>query len=156
MQVVVRLLLSSGCVLACVCVCVYISLCGWSASDADGLWRGPTEPVTWRWSWLTSGKYSTVGANEKPDAVQMYMRSCEIYANGSVVADPQVVFIGDETRAHKKLDSVEMYGRSREIYEKECMKAGTKNNPVVNVGELDQLLAISFPVESPRPNDTAL
>ena len=61
----------------------------------------------------------------------MYPRSCEIYINGSVVADPQVV--GDATRAHKKLDPVEMYWRSRNIYEHECILADTKNTPVVDV-----------------------
>ena len=59
--------------------------------------------------------------NEKPDPVRMYLRSCGIYANGSVAANPPVVFIGDETRAHKKLDPVQMYWQSREIYENECM-----------------------------------
>ena len=48
----------------------------------------------------------------------MYLRSYEIYANKSVVADPQVASIEDETRAYKKLDPVEMYRQSREIYGK--------------------------------------
>ena len=47
----------------------------------------------------------------------MYLRSCEIYANETAVADPQVGSIRDETRFNKKLHSVEMYWRSREIYE---------------------------------------
>ena len=58
----------------------------------------------------------TVSVNETPDPVHVYLRSCDIYANGSVVASTQV---GNETRAHKKLDPVEMYWRSREIYENE-------------------------------------
>ena len=39
---------------------------------------------------------TTFSVNEKPVPVKIYLRSCEIYANGSVVADPQVVSIGDE------------------------------------------------------------
>ena len=65
--------------------------------------------------------------NGKPDAVHLYLRRCEIYARGWVVADPHVVLIGDETRARQKLDPVEMYWRSREIYESECMETDTKS-----------------------------
>ena len=70
---------------------------------------------------------TTVSVNEKPYPVQMYMRSCENYANWSVVA------------AHKKLYPVEMYWRSREIYENECMEADTKNTHVVEVSVEDPL-----------------
>ena len=80
----------------------------------------------------------TVSVNEKSDPVR-YLRSCEIYVNGSDVANPQVVSTGDETRAHKKLDPVEMYWRSREIYESECIGADMKNTPVVDVSVEDPL-----------------
>ena len=63
----------------------------------------------------------------------MYLRSCEIYANGSDVAGPQVVSIGDETRAHKMVNPFEMYWRSSEIYESECISADAKNTAVVYV-----------------------
>ena len=77
---------------------------------------------------------STVCVNDKPDPIQMYMRSCKIYANGSVVADSQVISIRDKTRAHKKFDPVEMYWRSRKIYGRECTADDAKNAPVVLVG----------------------
>ena len=52
---------------------------------------------------------STVCVDERLDPVQMYLRSSEIYANETAVADPQVCSIGDETRSNKKFDPVEMY-----------------------------------------------
>ena len=67
------------------------------------------------------------------------LRSCEIYANESDVADQQVVSIGDETRAHKKLQPVKMYWRSREIFEIECMEADTRNTLIVDVSDEDPL-----------------
>ena len=69
----------------------------------------------------------------------MYLRSCEIYANGSVVADPQVGFIGDETWSHKKVDTIVMYWRSREIYKSECIAADARSTPVVDVSVEDTL-----------------
>ena len=59
---------------------------------------------------------ATVRVDERLDPVQMYLRSCEIYANETALADPQVDSIGDEARSNKKLDPVEMYWRSHEIY----------------------------------------
>ena len=70
--------------------------------------------------------------DEGLDPVQMCLRSCEIYANETAVADPQVGAIGDETRSSKKLDPVEMYWRSREIYENEFIAADTEDTPVVD------------------------
>ena len=71
--------------------------------------------------------------------MQMYLRSCEIHANESAVADPQVVSIRDETKAYKKFDPVELYWRSREIYDSACMEADTKNTLVVDVSVEDPL-----------------
>ena len=62
----------------------------------------------------------------------MYLRSCEIYANETAVADSQVGSIGDKTRSNKKLEPVEMYWRSREIYENESIAADTGDTPVVD------------------------
>ena len=81
----------------------------------------------------------TASVNKKLNPVQMYLRSCEIYAKESVVAHAQIASIGDETRANKKLNPVEMYWRSREIYKNECIAADTKNTPVVDVSVEDQL-----------------
>ena len=74
----------------------------------------------------------TVFVDERLDSVQMYLRSYEIYANETTVANPQVGTIGDETRSNKKLDPVEMYWRSREIYENESIAADTEDTPVVD------------------------
>ena len=47
------------------------------------------------------GSTPTVSVDERLDPVQMYLRSCEIYANETAVTDPQVGSIGDETRSNK-------------------------------------------------------
>ena len=54
---------------------------------------------------------------ERLDLVKMYLRSCEIYANETVVADPQVATTRDDTRSDKKLDPIEIYWRSHAISE---------------------------------------
>ena len=69
----------------------------------------------------------------------MYLRSCEIYANETAVADPQIGSIGDEIRSNKKLDPVEMYWRSRDIYENESIAIVTKDAPVVDTSVEDLL-----------------
>ena len=79
----------------------------------------------------------TVCVDEKLDPVQLYLRSCEIYANETTVADPQVGSIGDETWFNKKLDPVEMYWRSREIYENKSIAADTEDTPVVDTSVED-------------------
>ena len=82
----------------------------------------------------------TVSVDERQDPVQIYLRSFEIYANESVVADQQVASTGDETRSNKKLDPVEMYWRrSRKIYENYSIAADTEHTPVVGISVEDLL-----------------
>ena len=45
----------------------------------------------------------TNSANKKPDHVQMHLRSYEICTNESVVADPEIVPIENESTVDKKL-----------------------------------------------------
>ena len=71
--------------------------------------------------------------------MQIYLRSCGIYANETAVAGPQVDSIGDETRFNKNLDPVEMYWRSCEIYENEPIAADTKDTPVVDMSVEDMV-----------------
>ena len=59
--------------------------------------------------------------------------------NKTVVAEPQVVVIGDKTRSIKKFDPVEMYRQSREIYENESISTDTKDAPVVDTSVEDLL-----------------
>ena len=55
------------------------------------------------------------------------------------MADPQIVFIENETKDHKKLEPVDMYWRSREIYESECVASYAENTTVVDVSVEDPL-----------------
>ena len=91
----------------------------------------------------------TGSVNKKPNTDQMYLRSCDIYANGQLwdlyqVAVPPIVENG--TRANKNLEPVEMYWQSHQIYENECIAADTKNTPratstMVRQGPSERFLA---------------